>query len=300
VNEKVVNRHNFAKLIEPTIPCTNSTGQGAFLIMLIPSTVGKELQRDVIRTTWGSYIKRNGTRWPNVFMPLWTEPADQNFKIYFLFGTQPTINSTWYHKLKLENEKYGDIIQEDFIDTYSNLTIKIIMGLKWAVTNCKGAKYVMKVDDDVFVNMPNLVKFLENIRPLNGIGGMISKRALVWREGKWKITVDDFPFSRYPKYAVGCSYIMELPVAEKLYKTSQHVPYIHLEDVYVTGILAKINDLTHYSDKGFSDALRKPPTPCLLIDGNQITSTNWKHPNGISDFWKELWEIDQGRNNKTC
>ncbi len=39
----------------------------------------------------------------------------------------------------------------------TNLTYKTIMGLKWASTFCACAKFVMKTDDDMFVNVPNIL-----------------------------------------------------------------------------------------------------------------------------------------------
>lgn len=41
-------------------------------------------------------------------------------------------------RLLNESEVYGDIIQESFIDSYNNLTLKTIMMLKWVNNNCDG------------------------------------------------------------------------------------------------------------------------------------------------------------------
>ena len=43
-----------------------------------------------------------------------------------------------------------------FQDTYRNLTLKTVMGLKWSAIFCPQAKFVMKTDDDIFVNLPFL------------------------------------------------------------------------------------------------------------------------------------------------
>ena len=53
-----------------------------------------------------------------------------------------------------------DILQWDFIDHYRNLTIKSILGLKWASDFCSTAKFVVKLDDDVFFNAANLMSLL--------------------------------------------------------------------------------------------------------------------------------------------
>ena len=43
-----------------------------------------------------------------------------------------------------------------FQDTYRNLTLKTVMGLKWSAIFCPQARHVMKTDDDIFVNVPLL------------------------------------------------------------------------------------------------------------------------------------------------
>ena len=63
--------------------------------------------------------------------------------------------------MKRESIKYKDIIMENFIDSYGNLTLKTMMGLKWASRYCGRAKFVYKVDDDMFVNVQNLLKYLQ-------------------------------------------------------------------------------------------------------------------------------------------
>lgn len=43
-------------------------------------------------------------------------------------------------------------------DSYFNLTLKTVMGLKWKAMFCPQAKIWMKTDDDIFVNLPYLHK----------------------------------------------------------------------------------------------------------------------------------------------
>lgn len=40
------------------------------------------------------------------------------------------------NQINAEAESYGDILQEGFLDTYNNLTLKSIMLLKWVTNNC--------------------------------------------------------------------------------------------------------------------------------------------------------------------
>lgn len=65
-------------------------------------------------------------------------------------------------RIQRENEAYDDVIVEDFRDTYNNLTIKSLMLLKWVKNNCNSTNYVMKTDDDVYINMKNLAQLINS------------------------------------------------------------------------------------------------------------------------------------------
>lgn len=67
-----------------------------------------------------------------------TVNADVDFKLVFLLGLPASENHTDVQmQIEEEVKMYGDIIQEDFIDSYNNLTLKSIMMLKWVTNNCK-------------------------------------------------------------------------------------------------------------------------------------------------------------------
>ena len=46
--------------------------------------------------------------------------------------------------------------QESFIDTYANLTLKSLLLLRWFTQRCEDSQYVMKTDDDVYINLVKL------------------------------------------------------------------------------------------------------------------------------------------------
>lgn len=58
-----------------------------------------------------------------------------NTKIIFVVGK--TESNETQERLELESSTYDDIVQEDFIDTYNNLTIKTLMTLKWVNSVCR-------------------------------------------------------------------------------------------------------------------------------------------------------------------
>jgi uncharacterized protein YdhG (YjbR/CyaY superfamily) len=74
---------------------------------------------------------------------------------FFTFLQQETIVT--------EHAEHGDILQQDFVDSYANLTIKTVFMLKWLTSNeCSTAKFIMKLDDDAFVNPERLWATLEH------------------------------------------------------------------------------------------------------------------------------------------
>ena len=56
-------------------------------------------------------------------------------------------------QLEEESSKYGDIIQGDFLDTYHNLSYKATMGNLWVAEFCSQAEFVVKTDDDQFIDL---------------------------------------------------------------------------------------------------------------------------------------------------
>ena len=55
--------------------------------------------------------------------------------------------------LEEESRKHRDIVQGDFMDTYHNLSYKAIMGNLWVSEFCDQAEFVVKTDDDMFIDL---------------------------------------------------------------------------------------------------------------------------------------------------
>ena len=48
-----------------------------------------------------------------------------------------------------------------FQDSYHNLTLKTVMGLKWTSIFCPHAQFILKTDDDIYVNVPLLTSVVK-------------------------------------------------------------------------------------------------------------------------------------------
>ena len=211
--------HNFEILLKPK---TNFCDKDTLLITMVTIAPSQFNTRSLIRNTWG-----NTTRFSNT-------------RVIFLVGRSR--NETINQKLVIESDYFKDILQEDFLDSYNNLTKKVIMGLKWVNENCKSIKFVMKIDDDIFVNTEALIKFLENLKNPNQntktqIGYCYSNIKVIRNKfSKFYVPYLDYPNEYFPDFCVGSVYLLSGDLIYLLYKESlRFYPPIpqQLEDVYI-------------------------------------------------------------------
>nr|CAD7587347.1 unnamed protein product [Timema genevievae] len=231
-----------------------------FLLVVICSAVANLEARAAIRDTWGS-------------SPIVTNTS-LGIKVAFLLGD--TDNSTIQDQVDEEAAQYGDVIQEGFLDTYNNLTLKSVMLLKWVTTYCQTAtpSYVMKTDDDMFVNVDNLYRLLR-VRSVGTsllVGSLIcSARPISDTRSKWYAPKYMYSGRIYPNYLSGTGYIMSGDTVGRLYRAALTIPLFHLEDVYVTGMVARAAGIRPRDNPSFTYARRRLD-PCLYRHPSVVTS----------------------------
>lgn len=184
-----------------------------FLVLVVPVAAQNKNDRQIIRDTWGA-----GT-------------TDKNVALFFLLG----LGKQKQEDLLEESRQYGDLIQGDFVDCYKNLTIKSMVMLEWLDTYCHQAKYVMKIDSDMFLNVPKLMEMLQHTPKTNYLTGLVERAAVVHRytSSKWFVPFEIYSGSIYPPYALGLGYIFSLDLAKKLVEASSSVRALYIEDVYL-------------------------------------------------------------------
>lgn len=258
---ELLNPHSFQFIMDANDLCSRK--EPPFLLILVMSIHDHMDVRNAIRQTWGAVAK--GGSWPG-------RTVEETVKLAFLLGLHqfPERESL----LVAENEKYGDIIQENFVDSYYNLSIKMVMGLKWASQYCPGVSFILKADEDTFVNLPLLVDILRQPEtPRDTIIGRIMPESKVYRVGKWSVDKKAYAGKVYPPYAAGNTYVIPGSLARKLYKASERHLYIHVEDAFITGLLAQAIGASHLDMPGFTCQADSPPQTCDFVLDLKISGT---------------------------
>lgn len=207
--------HGFIKL--PKVDCRDSP---PFLVLLITTTHGQKEARAAIRETWGK------------------ERLIQGKKVtsYFLLGLKKNESLKEKKDLAQESVTYNDIIQQNFSDSYHNLTFKTLMGMEWVTHFCPQTSYIMKTDTDMFVNIFYLVELLlRKNQTSNFFTGYLKMTDRPIRNvfSKWHISKEEYAGEKYPPFCSGTGYVFSVDVAQKIHNVSRSIPFIKLEDVYV-------------------------------------------------------------------
>ena len=164
--------------------------------------------------------------------------------------------------VKGESKDFGDLIQEDFQDSYRNLTLKTVMGLKWSAIFCPQAKFVMKTDDDIFINVPLLHSAIKNtdfigITGKNDVSPYERETFIFYAlhiigcikngpQSAFQPLADpDNPMDpaqlppAHPAFVAGAGYVISGQLVQDLYLASLETRLFPVEDVFTTAHVAR-------------------------------------------------------------
>ena len=201
--------HDCAYVINHQQIC--SSADDLLFIIYVYSDPKNSKRRNAIRSTWGNIklFKRIDTR------------------VVFMLGK--TENSTLQNMVVREGHIYKDIVQDDFIDSRENRSLKGIMSLKWLTENCANAKYVIKVDDNYLVNVFNLIPYLQ-------IEVRKRERMIICNVDPNNKSLKSSK-QKPPPHCQGNSWIITRDLIPELYVMSMRVKPIPEDNVYITGLL---------------------------------------------------------------
>ncbi len=232
----VHNTTEYTYIINPVHKCpdhgTGSDGQGSsvFLLVLVKSKFDHFKNRDVIRRTWGN---------ESLAMSL----ARTKLKTVFLLGDLVPENlngsSDIRDRLKTESQQYGDLIQQDFLDAYFNNTLKMKMGYHWALTFCQSAEFLAFLDDDYFVDTPNLIKALRTNITRREYSRVVAGFVMWYdsvvrdRTNKWYVSPSEYSYKTYPPFVIAGSVFLHSSAARRLFTGMSFTKPFRLDDIYL-------------------------------------------------------------------
>ncbi|XP_073333061.1 UDP-GlcNAc:betaGal beta-1,3-N-acetylglucosaminyltransferase 7 [Pagrus major] len=248
-----------------------------YLLMVIKSVATQHDRREVIRKTWGKEQVVDGKR----------------VKILFLLGKPPNEEERVNHQklVEYEDQIYGDILQWDFLDSFFNLTLKETHFLKWFHTYCPKVHYIFKGDDDVFVSVENIFEYLESSKHAENlfVGDVIFKAKPIRRkENKYYIPQAMYNKTLYPPYAGGGGFLMDGPLARRLYWVADTLELYPIDDVFLGMCLEvlQVTPIKHNAFKTFGLVKNKNSKmnrePCFF---RSMIVVHKLLPSDLMDMW---------------
>ena len=187
----------------------------------------------------------------NIIRKTWALNKPQNTLVYFAIGTD-NLSSKLTLILTKEKQAYGDLLLlKKFTESYSNLTKKLLAVIKWVEENLQ-TDYFMKVDEDSFVRVDEVLKALDSKPKESVYWGFFSGGAPVMTQGKWAER-DYFLCDNYLPYAVGGGYVLSADLVHYLSVHSDKLLVFKNEDVSLGTWLAPLN-ISRIHDPNFNTA----------------------------------------------
>uniref|UniRef100_A0A4W5MTU3 Hexosyltransferase n=1 Tax=Hucho hucho TaxID=62062 RepID=A0A4W5MTU3_9TELE len=186
--------------------------------------------------------------------------------------------------LMLESQRYGDILQWDFRDTFFNLTLKDLLFWHWLQNHCPGAQFVFKGDDDVFVRTSALLDYLHKQREENGMWS----NAMPNRQPTTKYYISEsFYKGAYPPYAGGGGVVYSGALAMRLRQVSERVRLFPIDDVYLGMCLHRLGvaPIHHPGFYTFDLPETEREKPCAY---SSVLLVHKRNPKEMLTLWKWL------------
>ena len=222
--------HEYEIVHNPTDVCKIYPGQREILeaVFIVPSSPTEISRRKKLRRYFSNITLANHS---------------EMFRYAFVIET--SLNNATRTFIELEREQYGDIIQVGMIRGYIQLTGKVIGGFNWTNNHCSRARYIVKMDEDSYVDITALSAVISVIPPNVGLFGQCgegndNKTAEV---NNHMLLVLKLPATAAP-YCYGSGYVITQKASAEVVRMSRGITPIYLDDLYVGMCLseARLNE----------------------------------------------------------
>ncbi|XP_038637729.1 putative UDP-GlcNAc:betaGal beta-1,3-N-acetylglucosaminyltransferase LOC100288842 [Scyliorhinus canicula] len=195
-----------------------------FLLAIISSQAENLTQREVIRKTWANMSQVQG------------------YGLLTLFAIGIPQTQAAQEEINREYENHRDIIQGTFLDSTNNAILKTTMIMRWTVTFCSKALFILKSDEETFINYRSLMEYLLSLKrhAEDLYIGRVHHQVMPIRDplSKYYVPVSLYSRKYYPDFCSATAFVISQDVARKVFVVSMDMESSMPEDIFV-GICAQ-------------------------------------------------------------
>jgi len=212
------------------------------LIILVTTRPGSFANRAAIRLSWGRM---------DSFVNKQLRQEHENLKWKSIFSVGLATSQSIGHLVSLESSKYDDILRLPYKDSYKNLPNKTMNSLEWIANNCK-AKFILKTDDDCFVNIFQVLPWLNGLPQSYLYIGKVNTEMPVIRDPKHRnfVSREEHKMDYYKPYCAGGGYILRGLILKNITEMGKRIKQIINEDAYM-GMLTNALGIVPKNDNRF-------------------------------------------------
>ena len=190
------------------------------VLVLVSSNAPHDWRRNQIRKKWGNRT-------------IWTTKA----ACRVIFVTGGTEDLGVINQVHLETEKYKDVILEDIPESFYALSQKVMIGLQWAHSNFH-YDFILKCDDDIFVQMDRLMHAVDNNKN-EGYFGQVMGRQPVMRKGRYVLTLEEHKNDHFDPYCSGGAFLISFDTVNKIIPLFDWKKPLKIDDAYIGQLVYK-------------------------------------------------------------
>eukprot|EP00094_Tigriopus_californicus_P014204 TCALIF_13759-PA protein Name:"Similar to B3GALT1 Beta-1,3-galactosyltransferase 1 (Pongo pygmaeus)" AED:0.04 eAED:0.04 QI:0/0/0/1/1/1/2/0/272 len=227
--------------------CSNQDLSGVKLFIGVKTVANRFEARDTTRETWASFQHNH----PDV-------------KVMFFSGEVE--DRQVRNSLRTEVHTHCDLVIVHGLDTYQNVTLKTVSILSFIHDHQFGLnpELSMIMDDDSYLNLHRLYYLTSHrllAKPVDtALTGFVYGGTLLRPpvDSTRKFTDPSicptymFKGDRFPPFLSGSGYILPRAVIPCLYEQTRRLPFLHIDDVFLTGFCAEACGFMRITHSQFS------------------------------------------------
>jgi len=300
-------------LLKPTEGC----GPKLYFLVIVHSAPSHFRERALIRETWGSVSALRGWQVKVVFM-LGLAGEESSEEDLEQEEERNSVKSRSLHTFPRARQSHraesvnwlvgresmieGDIVQGNFTDNSGGQITKHIMGYNWVHHQCPTPRFVLKTDDDVFVEIFHLFNFVSAVYGFSPGPSLVCD---VIPAGTGPHRTNGQPnlvslHRHLPKYCSGAAYLVTPTLITRLLKAADEVDSVEMDDVYMTGIVRqKLKVSPFYLNLRYTyqteqaekwvRSRKRSPLPFIFVVPPSKDRSRWPHL--VREMWEKTQEI---------